>query len=211
MKTLTLPSPTLLRTTAGPLLLLALIAGCASPPAAPPGPAPVSPGGAAPTPSRPLPPTVSPLVSEQRWLDEWFRGTPVVIAMSDINTLTVEVPLANAFEPGASSVKPALAAVLDRVATSLRRQPSMRVSIAAPSDAASANAALASARAEQVRSHLVSRGVPATRMAAAAPPRPGTPVQLRLLVATQGIGRLDDTALPAPSAPPPPAPAAPKR
>ncbi|HEY6087638.1 MAG TPA: OmpA family protein [Burkholderiaceae bacterium] len=201
MKTLTLPSPSPLYTMAWPLLLLALIAGCASPPAAPPAPAPDSPGGAVPAP-RPLPPTVSPLVSEQRWLDEWFRGTPVVIAMSDINTLTVEVPLANAFEPGASSVKPALAAVLDRVATSLRRQASMRVSIAAPSDAASANAALASTRAEQVRSHLVSRGVPATRMAAVGTARPGTPVQLRLLVATQAIDRLDDTALPVPSTPP---------
>jgi outer membrane protein OmpA-like peptidoglycan-associated protein len=195
-----IPTPPLRRTAWLPLLLTLLIAGCASPPAAPPGPAPAAPGGAAPAPSRPLPPTVSPLVSEQRWLDEWFRGTPVVIAMSDINTLTVDVPLANAFEPGNSGVKAALAAVLDRVATSLRRQPSMRLSIAAPPDAAGANAALASARADQVRGHLVSRGVPATRIAVGTA-RPGAPLQLRLLVATQAIGRLDDTALPAPSAP----------
>lgn len=206
MKPLALPPASTRRTAAWlPFLLalLALIAGCATPTAAPPGASPGTPGSADGTaaPSRPLSPTVSPLVSEQRWLDEWFRGTPVVIAMSDINTLTVDVPLVNAFEPGSSGLKPALAAVLDRVATSLRRQPSMRVSIAAPPDAAGPNATLATARANQVRGHLVSRGVPATRMAAVGTARPGAPVQLRLLVATQAIGRLDDTALPTPTTP----------
>ncbi|MES2960298.1 MAG: OmpA family protein [Pseudomonadota bacterium] len=184
------------------LALLTLLAGCATTPS-PPSPsgstAPSGPGGTS-GPTRPAPPTLPPLVSEQRWLEEWFRGTPVVITMSDIHTLAVDVPLANSFESGSSSVKPALAAVLDRVATSLRRQPALRVSIAAPSDATGVNVALAAARAEQVRGHLVSRGVPVTRMAGVGTARPGTPVQLRLIVAAQAIGRLDDAALPAPSA-----------
>ena len=154
----------------------------------------------APTPSRPAPPpaAVSPLVSEQRWLDEWFRGTPVVIALADANTLAVDVPLANSFDSGSSKLKPALVAVLDRVATSLRRQPSMRVSIAAPTDAGAA-VALASARAQRVREHLVSRGIAATRMAGVGTARAGAPVQLRLLIAPQAIGRLDDASLPVPT------------
>jgi hypothetical protein len=61
------------------------------------------------------------------------------------------------------------------------------------------NAALAVARAEQVRGHLVARGVAATRMAGVGTARPGAPVQVRLLVAPQAIGRLDDTALPVPA------------
>jgi outer membrane protein OmpA-like peptidoglycan-associated protein len=143
-------------------------------------------------------PAVSPLASEQRWLDEWFRGTPVVIALADANTLAVDVPVANSFDAGRSNIKPALAAVLDRVATSLRRQPPMRVSIAAPSDAGGA-AALASARAQQVRDHLVSRGVASTRITGVGTARAGAPVQLRLLIAPQAIGRLDDAMLPVPA------------
>lgn len=189
------------------LTLLALLVGCATPAPAPRPGAPVgteSGPGSAPAPAgpaaRPTPQAPSPLVAEQRWLDEWFRGTPVAITLSDVNTLVVEVPLANSFGIGSSNLKPALAAVLDRVATSLRRQPALRVSVAAPPDAAAGGAALAAARAQQVRGHLVSRGVPATRMAAVGSARVGAPVQLRLLAAPQAIGRLDDAMLPVPAA-----------
>lgn len=150
--------------------------------------------------SRPLTPAPTPLIAEQRWLDEWFRGTPVVISLTDINTLAVDVPLANSFNTGSSNPKPALVAVLDRVATSLRRQPTLRVSVAAPPDAAANTAALASTRAQQVRAHLVSRGVPAARMASVGNARAGAPVQLRLIATPQAIGRLDDAALPPTSA-----------
>ena len=150
--------------------------------------------------SRPMPLAPTPLIAEQRWLDEWFRGTPVVISLTDINTLAVDVPLANSFNAGSSNLKPALVAVLDRVATSLRRQPTLRVSVAAPPDAAANTAALASTRAQQVRAHLVSRGVPAARMASVGSARSGAPVQLRLIAAPQAIDRLDDAALPPTSA-----------
>lgn len=183
-----------------------MLAGCAtstSGPAGGPGALESAPSGT-PQPggpgARPLPPPATPLVAEQRWLDEWFRGTPVVISLADINTLAVDVPLANSFEAGSSNLKPALVAVLDRVATSLRRQPTLRVSVAAPPDAAANNAALAGARAQQMRAHLVSRGIPVARMATAGSARSGAPVQLRLLAAVQGIGRLDDAALPPTSA-----------
>jgi outer membrane protein OmpA-like peptidoglycan-associated protein len=183
---------------------LILLGGCATPapqPGEPVSSAPVA-GVPAPTtpPGRPAPtaPVVSPLVSEQRWLDEWFRGTPVTIALADANTLAVDVPVANSFDARSSTIKPALAAVLDRVATSLRRQPPMRVSVATPSDAGGTTA-LASARAQQVRDHLVSRGVAATRITGVGTARAGAAVQLRLLTAPQAIGRLDDAALPVPA------------
>jgi type IV pilus biogenesis protein CpaD/CtpE len=139
---------------------------------------------------------VSPLVTEQRWLEEWFRGTPVIIALADVNTLAVDVPLVHSFAPGKSSVKPALAAVLDRVATSLHRQQALLVSIAAPSDAGSTNMALAATRARQLRNQLVSRGVPTTRISGVGTARAGEAVQLRLLITPQAIGRLEDTMLP---------------
>ena len=186
------------------LIVLALLAGCAAPASKPGGiGAPVggngtepAPGAAAPRPA-PTAPVVSPLVTEQRWLDEWFRGTPVVIAMADSSTLGVDVPLVNSFDAGSSRIKPALAAVLDRVATSLRRQPAMRVSIAAPADA-NGPAALAASRAQQVREHLVARNVAATRLAGAPAVRAGSALQLRIVIAAQPISRLNDATLPVP-------------
>lgn len=188
------------------LTCLALLGGCATPTPRHGEPAPGAPATTAPPPGPTPPwavppaPPVSPLVSEQRWLEEWFRGTPVVIALADVNTLAVDVPLAHSFDAGRSSIKPALSAVLDRVATSLRRQPMVRVSIAAPSDAAGGSVALATARAQKVREHLVSRGIAATRMAGVGTARAGAPVQLRLVIAPQAISRLDDASLPTLSA-----------
>jgi hypothetical protein len=90
--------------------------------------------------------------------------------------------------------------VLERVATSLRRQAQMRVSIAAPSDPNAASAALANTRAQQVRDFLVTRGVPVTRMSGVGTARAGAALQLRLVTVPQAIGRLDDASLPPPSA-----------
>ena len=186
--------------------MLASVSGCETPSPAPRPAAPGAPTGTAPAPttppapSRPAPAAPSPLVAEQRWLDEWFRGTPVTIALADVNTLSVDVPLANSFEVGKSAVKPALAAVLDRVATSLRRQPAVRLSIAAPLDAAGGTTALATARAQQVRGHLVARGVPAARVTGVGTSKAGAPLQLRMTIAPQAIEKLDDAALPAPAA-----------
>lgn len=201
----TLPFTSTLRRRWLGVFLLAWVAGCSTP-----TPWPSSGGSGDPVPgSRPSPPPSSPLVSEQRWFEEWFRGTPVVIVMADVNTLAVDVPLANSFDNGKINIKPALAAVLDRVATSLRRQPTIRISIAAPSDASGINMSLASSRAQQVRDHLVSRGVPATRMSGVGTARAGAAVQLRMVTTPQAIGRLDDASLPPPSAGLKPAAAAP--
>jgi hypothetical protein len=125
---------------------------------------------------------MSPLQTEQRFLEEWFRGTPVVIATQGVQNLNVEVPLAFSFDSGKADIKPALGAVLERVAESLRRQVGARVTIAAPADAGGAGA-LAQQRAQRVREHLVSRRIAAPRIALAdGSSRTGGPLQLRMVI-----------------------------
>ncbi len=167
------------RTFALLLTLATLLAGCATQTTGPAPPAPA-------------------LVTEQHWLEEWFRGTPVVITLRDANTLAVDVPLANSFATGSSSVKPALAAVLERVAASLRRQPTLRISISAPTDTDGA-ASLAASRTQKVREQLVSRGVAEARATGLGTARAGTAVELRLIAAAPQIVRLDDATLPPPA------------
>lgn len=161
--------------------------GPVEPPAVPGTPAGpetgAQPGQAAP------PPAVSPLTSEQRYFEDWFRGTPVVIAakpQAAQPTLQVDVPLANSFDAGKADIKPALAAVLERVAESLRRQIGARVMVAAPADPGG-NAALAQQRAQRVREHLVARRIAAPRIAVGGAARAGAPLQLRMTIPAAGF------------------------
>jgi outer membrane protein OmpA-like peptidoglycan-associated protein len=156
------------------LLALALglaLGGCAAPA--------LRPGQAAPGPSAPTatpPGATAPnartagaeaLAIEQRWLQDWFRGTPVRINQRNDGTLTVEVPREFCFDAGRSEVKPALGAVLDKVAESLRRRPSARLALlSAPSDTGTAPATLALQRAAGVQRHLRDRGVSQARLGA---------------------------------------------
>ena len=85
------------------------------------------------------------------------------------------------FEPGHDAVKPALAAVLDKVAQSLRRTPIAELHlIAAPNDA-SGSATLGVQRAARVYDYLRARGVPGARMAKPSAAS-GAAVQLRMEV-----------------------------
>jgi hypothetical protein len=138
------------------------------------------------------------LVTEQRWLDDWFRGTPVVIALQEPATLAVDVPAAHTFEPRSTAPKPALVAVLDRVAESLRRQSTTRVSITATSDVGGPSTQ-AQARTQRVRDHLVSRQIAATRVSMVPGSAAGTGVQLRITLPAAPIARLDDSSLPVPA------------
>lgn len=105
------------------------------------------------------------LAVERRWLQSWFDGTPVFITQRSDGAVRVEVPLEFCFKAGSSRIQPALAAVLDKVAESLRRTPAARLALlAAPGDGAQASG-LAAQRAARVRRHLLSRGVPALRLA----------------------------------------------
>lgn len=118
------------------------------------GPGPVE-GGA---PSA-APGEAFPLSTERQWLQSWFDGTPVVISQTGTGPLAVSVPLAFCFEAGSLDVQPPLAAVLDKVAESLRRHPRARLSqLAAPGDG-EADSPLALQRATQVRTQLRLRGV----------------------------------------------------
>ncbi len=146
--------------------------GGAAPPASPaPARAPAASPTTAPTSSATNAPTVAPtvapaappatLATERQWLQSWFAGTPVQISQRGDGPLAVSVPREFCFDAGRSTIKPALAAVLDKVAESLRRVPQARVQqLAAPADAgAAAGAALAVQRAAQLRARLLSRGV----------------------------------------------------
>ena len=160
------------RLAGSPLLLLAALSlsGCGTPPAASPGSVPVQSPSIA---------VGRGLDSERAWLQSWFSGTPVVIAQAaNGGPLTVEVPLEFCFEPGRSTIKPALAAVLDKVAQSLRRSGARLPLIAAAGDGPAAPA-LALERARKLRTNLVGHGVPAAQLGS---PEAGTTatVQLRM-------------------------------
>jgi hypothetical protein len=104
------------------------------------------------------------LAIEQRWLDSWFRGTPVLIVQRQDGVLAIDVPREFCFEPGRIRVKPPLAAVLDKVAESLRRRPPANLSLLAAPEDRSATTPLALQRAAQIRRHLRDRGVAAARI-----------------------------------------------
>jgi hypothetical protein len=154
----------------------------------PGGVVPGAPGGMAPgagvaaqpgAPSVSAPPTPTPIVTERRWLEEWFSKTPVVISQPNDNTLQLSVPAVNSFEAGQTVPKPALAAVLDRVAESLRRQINTRLTVMVAPDA-DARAAQAINRGQRVVEHLVSRRVPTQRIVTPRVTEPGAPVVLQL-------------------------------
>lgn len=170
-------------------LLLAVVVtlgGCAG---VAPRPAPADAGSSAP--SAATPPASGPapnartaaaeaLAIEQRWLQDWFRGTPVRISQRNDGTLAVDVPREFCFDTGRSQVKPALGAVLDKVAESLRRRPGTRLTLlSAPGDTGAAAPALALQRATGVQRHLRDRGVALARLGE--PVAEGsTAVQLRI-------------------------------
>jgi hypothetical protein len=121
----------------------------------------------------------SPLASEQRWLGEWFGGTPVGISAEPDGALLVSVPLEFSFDATMSTVKPPLAAVLARITSSLSRKPEAQIAIAAPADAGGPSE-LARERTVRIREHFYARGINLARIVELEDP--GVPgVQLRLL------------------------------
>ena len=178
------------------LVVLAALAACASDRASPPSrEEPATPVAVAPVPEPPPPVAPPPTPAEQRtaaastlaverqWLAAWFKGTPVVIAQRPNGAVTVDVPREFCFDPGQDVIKPALAAVLDKVAQSMRRTAIAELSlIAAPADA-SGGAALAVKRATRVRESLRSRGVAEPRLTKPTAAS-GPAVQLRIEAAS---------------------------
>jgi hypothetical protein len=154
------------------LVLAALLAACAS---------------NVPAPSAPARPTVAaPLAAEERWLEQFFAGTPVVVGPAADGAVRVEVPLKYCFDQGGNAVKAPLAVVLDKVAASLSRQRLARLALAAPTPE----------RSVSVRDAMVARGVRAYRIERL-PPRADA-VELRLVAPPAAIQRLDDSPSSAP-------------
>ena len=140
------------------LLAIALALGaCSSVPLAT---APVASTPGAPPPPAPLPT----LATEQKRLSDLFAGTPVVVERTDDGRLRLQVPLRYSFDAGRAAVKPPLAALLDRMAPSLRQQAGFSVRINASGDARGAGATqLARERAAATRDYLILKGAPASR------------------------------------------------
>jgi outer membrane protein OmpA-like peptidoglycan-associated protein len=170
-----------------PLLVALSLYGCASNPSStsPSSSSPTT--AAAPAPGASAPPTpaeqrtaaASTLAVERQWLASWFKGTPVVVAQRPDGAVVVDVPREFCFDPGHDTVKPALAAVLDKVAQSLRRTPVAELHlIAAPADANGA-ATFGVQRATRVYDYLRARGVATGRLAKPSAAT-GAAVQLRM-------------------------------
>ena len=156
-----------------------------SSPAPSPSPATVAAQGPAasapPTPAQQRTAAASTLAVERQWLASWFKGTPVVVAQRPDGAVVVDVPREFCFDPGRDTVKPALAAVLDKVTQSLRRTPTAELHlIAAPNDA-SGSATLGVQRATRVYDYLRAHGVSAGRLAKPTAAS-GAAVQLRMEV-----------------------------
>ena len=103
-------------------------------------------------------------MAEREWLQSWFKGTPVAIDLRADGAVSVEVPGEYCFDAGSSSIKPALAAVLDKLAESLLRVPTAQLALLAAPDDASGRAGLGQARADQLQHHLLLRGVAVARI-----------------------------------------------
>jgi len=146
------------------LVLLALLAGCASSPR-PVQQAPIAPPPK-PAPSAPAPAPAVSLAAEQKRLAELFHGTPVAWELTHEGALRVTVPLQYSFDKGKAAVKPPLAKVLDYVVTSAKA-PGMKTRVHAPAD--NGQTAIAQERAASARDYLVGKGVPATQFAGVGP------------------------------------------
>jgi outer membrane protein OmpA-like peptidoglycan-associated protein len=145
------------------IAVLAALAGCHTLPTSP-APVVTAPPGPAVSPATRAAQVRGSLAAEKQRLSDLFRGTPVVFALAADGSLRAEVPLAFSFDPGHATVKPPLAAVLDRIAAGQLQQPT-KVWVAAPADDAAAKASpLAVERANSVRAYLISKGLDGARV-----------------------------------------------
>jgi hypothetical protein len=152
------------------VLVAAALAGCAGKPLQrAPGDAGGGPRGEVELPG----PMVSPLAGEQRWMEQLFDGTPVVVQGEPDGAVVVEVPVAHAFDAQLAAPKPPMRAVLDKITLSMLRQPRAQLQIGPPGPAARERLAA-------LRSHILGKGIASPRLAATAP-RQSDMVLLRLL------------------------------
>lgn len=135
--------------------------------------------------SAPVPRSVS-LPDMEGELRRDLAGTPVAVervAVSSESTgLRVSVPQPHGFEPGSAAVKPALAAVLDRLVEPLLGSPRWLLVVRGPIDPRGASFQ-GQDRAAAVRDYLVARGVSAPRFE---PPRSHAVAATEVLLVDRG-------------------------
>jgi hypothetical protein len=104
-------------------------------------------------------------------LEREFAGTPLELRWTEADgppatqVLRIVLPQPHGFDAGSAAVRPALAAVLDRVADAGRKQPTWALRCSAPSDARKPPAQGID-RAGAVRDYLVLKGLAAARFTA---------------------------------------------
>lgn len=132
-----------------------LLAGCANPPPPPP-------------PAEPTPEVnvwTARLAELKADLERATQGLGVLIEQTSDNQLRVVMPNERSFDVGRADVRRELAAVLDKIAEGLRTATRANILIVGHTDSTGGeanNERLSLARADNARSHLVSRGVLAT-------------------------------------------------
>lgn len=166
-----------------------------------PAPAPQTPATTvvAPPPAAPpqqpqaAPPELAP---EAHWLQEWFGATPVKVVLDDQGLVRLTVPAVHAFTAGAAAPKPALKAVLDRVAQSLSRKPNAKVAVSVAPGVPGREAA--------VRSHLAGQGVAVWRVSVQNSTG-GADAATEMVISPgqSAVRKVEDDKLPPPPAPTP--------
>ena len=139
-----------------------VLAGCAAPA---PAPAPAPP---------PPAPKVEPVADANAWtarlaalktgLEAATQGLGVTLEQTADNQLHVVLPSDRSFDVGRANVKRDLAGVLDKIGEGLRSATRAQLLIAGHTDSTgteAVNERLSLARANNARTHLVTRGVPA--------------------------------------------------
>lgn len=139
-----------------------VLAGCASPEPAP-APAPA-----------PAPKAAAPAVDANAWtarlaelksaLEAATQGSGVTLEQTADNQLHVVLPSDRSFDVGRANVKRDLAGVLDKIGEGLRNATRAKLLIVGHTDSTgteAVNERLSLARANNARTHLVTRGVPA--------------------------------------------------
>lgn len=100
-------------------------------------------------------------------MEQATRGTNVQVSRTENNELKLNIPNDISFDTGSAAIKPALRAVLDPFANSLRDDPSARLTVVGHTDnigSEAVNNPLSVERANSVRDYLVTRGVAAQRV-----------------------------------------------
>ena len=183
---------------------LVWLAGCAAPKVAPPVvPPPVAPAPGAAAAAAVAPPaaaagTQQGAASLYVWSDRMdaaagklrsaLLGSGVEVSQTTDQRLWLSVPGEAAFAAGRSAVKPAVGALLDQVAATLRTIPQAEVQIVGNTDGSSTNTALALDRAASARDWMVARGVVPSRMSVSgrALRAPVAQARLDLLIGERG-------------------------